>query len=123
VLGVMNQMALEIGWHADRAGVLGNIEVDELNRHLRHSRHTKNGDYRIRLELVQNDSKAAGKNLSTRIPKRTPDAELGQPRPQAPRPEFPAPTGYAEAIDGYAEAITLAGDPLITPARVLVRKA
>jgi hypothetical protein len=51
VLGVMNQMAFEIGWHIDQAG-LGNVEVDELNRHLRRSLHTKDGDYRIPLELV-----------------------------------------------------------------------
>ena len=52
VLGVMNQMAFEIGWHADQAGGLGNIDVDELNRHLRRSLHTKDGDYRVPLELV-----------------------------------------------------------------------
>lgn len=52
VLGVMNQMALEIGWHADQAGGLWNIEIDELNRHLRRSLHTKDGDYRVPLELV-----------------------------------------------------------------------
>jgi hypothetical protein len=51
-LGVMNQMALEIGWHADEAGGLWNVDVDELNRHLRRSLHTKDGDYRIPLELV-----------------------------------------------------------------------
>ena len=52
VLGVMNQMAFEIGWHADQAGGLWNVDVDELNRHLRRSLHTKDGDYRIPLELV-----------------------------------------------------------------------
>lgn len=52
VLGVMNQMAFEIGWHIDQAGGLWNVEVDELNSHLRRSLHTKNGDYRIPLELV-----------------------------------------------------------------------
>jgi len=52
VLGVMNQMALEIGWHIDHAGGLSDIDVDELNRHLRRSLHTKDGDYRIPLELV-----------------------------------------------------------------------
>lgn len=52
VLGVMNQMALEIGWHVDQAGGLGNIEVDELNSHLRRSLHTKDGDYQVPLELV-----------------------------------------------------------------------
>jgi hypothetical protein len=53
VLGVMNQMALEIGWHADQAGGLWNVDVDELNRHLRRSLHTKDGDYQIPLELVR----------------------------------------------------------------------
>lgn len=52
VLGVMNQMAFEIDWHVDQAGGLWNVEVDELNRHLRRSLHTKDGDYRIPLELV-----------------------------------------------------------------------
>ena len=52
VLGVMNQMTLEISWHTDRAGGLWNIDVDELNRHLRRSLHTKDGDYRAPLELV-----------------------------------------------------------------------
>jgi len=52
VLGVMNQVALDIGWHVGQAGGLCNVEVDELNRHLRRSLHTKNGDYRIPLELV-----------------------------------------------------------------------
>jgi hypothetical protein len=52
VLGVMNQMAFEIGWHVDQAGGLWNVEVDELNSHLRRSLHTKDGDYRVPLELV-----------------------------------------------------------------------
>lgn len=52
VLGVMNQMAFEIGWHVDQAGGPGNIDVDALNSHLRRSLHTKDGDYRIPLELV-----------------------------------------------------------------------
>jgi hypothetical protein len=52
VLGVMNQMALEISWHVDHAGGLENIEADELNSHLRRSLHTKHGDYRVPLELV-----------------------------------------------------------------------
>ena len=52
VLGVMNQMAFEIGWHVEQAGGLGNIDIDELNRHLRRSLHTKDGDYQIPLELV-----------------------------------------------------------------------
>jgi len=50
--GFMNQVALDIGWHVGQAGGLCNVEVDELNRHLRRSLHTKNGDYRIPLELV-----------------------------------------------------------------------
>ncbi len=53
VLGVMNQMAFEIGWHADQVGGLWNIDADELNRHLRRSLHTKDGDYQVPLELVQ----------------------------------------------------------------------
>jgi hypothetical protein len=52
VLGVMNQMALEVGWHVDQVGGLWNIDVDELNRHLRRSLHTKDGDYRVPLDLV-----------------------------------------------------------------------
>jgi hypothetical protein len=52
VLGVMNQIALEIGWQIDEAGGLWNIDVDDLNRHLRRGLHTKDGDYRIPLELV-----------------------------------------------------------------------
>ena len=52
VLGVMNQMAFEIGWHVDQVGGLWNVNVDELNRHLRRSLHTKDGDYQIPLELV-----------------------------------------------------------------------
>ena len=52
VLGVMNQMAFETGWHVDQAGGLENIEIDELNSHLRRSLHTKAGDYRVPLELV-----------------------------------------------------------------------
>jgi hypothetical protein len=53
ILGVMNQMALEIGWHTGQAGGLLNIDVDELNRHLRRSLHTKDGDYQLPLELVR----------------------------------------------------------------------
>ena len=52
VLGVINRMALEIGWHTDQAGGLWNVDVNELNRHLRRSLHTKDGDYRVPLELV-----------------------------------------------------------------------
>lgn len=53
VLGVMNQMALEIEWAVDQAGGLWNVDVDDLNRHLRRSLHTKDGEYRIPLELVR----------------------------------------------------------------------
>ena len=49
----MNQITLEIGWHADQAGGLWNIDVDELNRHLRRSLHTKSGDYRLPFKLVR----------------------------------------------------------------------
>jgi hypothetical protein len=52
VLGVMNQMASEIGWHVDQVGGLSNVNADELNRHLRRSLHTKDGDYQVPLELV-----------------------------------------------------------------------
>jgi hypothetical protein len=52
VLGVMNQMAFEIGWAVDQAGGLWNVDIGELNRHLRRSLHTKDGDYRVPLELV-----------------------------------------------------------------------
>jgi len=52
VLGVMNQMGFEIGWAADRAGGLWNVDVDDLNRHLRRSLHTKDGKYQVPLELV-----------------------------------------------------------------------
>jgi hypothetical protein len=59
VLGVMNQMAFEIGWHVDQASGLGNIEIDELNRYLRRSLHTKDGDYQIPLDLVHNRLQAS----------------------------------------------------------------
>ena len=52
VLGVMNQMAFEIGWGVDQAGGLWNVDVDDLNRHLRRGLHTKDGHYRVPLELV-----------------------------------------------------------------------
>lgn len=52
VLGVMNQMAFEIEWAADQVGGLWNVDTYELNRHLRRSLHSKDGDYRISLELV-----------------------------------------------------------------------
>jgi len=53
VLGVMNQMAFEIAWHADRAGGLRKVAVDCLNHDLRRGLHTKDGDYRIPLELAR----------------------------------------------------------------------
>jgi len=59
VLGVMNQMASEIGWHVDQAGGLGNIETDELNSHLRRGLHTKDGDYQVPLDLVHDRLEAS----------------------------------------------------------------
>ena len=53
VLGVMNEMAFECAWHVDQAGGLWNISAHELNRHLRRSLHTKDGQYRVPLELVR----------------------------------------------------------------------
>jgi hypothetical protein len=52
VLGVMNEMAFECGWHINQAGGLWKIKTDELNHHLRRSLHTKNRQYRQPLELV-----------------------------------------------------------------------
>lgn len=52
VLGVMNQMAFEIEWVVDQAGGLWNVDIGGLNRHLHRSLHTKNGEYRVPLELV-----------------------------------------------------------------------
>ena len=52
VLGVMNQMAFEVGWHVDQTGDLCDVEVDELNRHLCRGLHTRDGAYRVPLELV-----------------------------------------------------------------------
>ncbi|MGH2947211.1 MAG: DUF6933 domain-containing protein [Solirubrobacteraceae bacterium] len=52
VLGVMNEMAFECGWHIDQAEGLWNINVDDLNHHLRRSLHTKDGQYQVPLELV-----------------------------------------------------------------------
>ncbi len=48
----MNEMAFECGWHVDQAGGLWNINAAELNRHLRRSLHTKDGHYRVPLELM-----------------------------------------------------------------------
>ena len=53
VLGVMNQMAFEIGWHSEQAGGLRRVDADALNRYLRRGLHTKDGNYRIPLELVR----------------------------------------------------------------------
>ncbi len=52
VLGVMNQIAVEIEWTIDQAGGLWNVDARDLNRHLRRSLHTKDGEYRAPLELV-----------------------------------------------------------------------
>jgi Domain of unknown function (DUF6933) len=52
VLGVMNEIAFEGGWHVDHAGGLGNTKIDELNRRLRRGLNTKHGQYRQPLELV-----------------------------------------------------------------------
>lgn len=52
VLGVMNQMAFEIKWAVDHAGGLRNVDSGHLNRHLHRSLHTKDGQYRVPLELV-----------------------------------------------------------------------
>lgn len=52
VLGVINEMALQCGWQIDQAGGLWKLNADELNRHLRRSLHTKDGQYRIPLKLV-----------------------------------------------------------------------
>jgi hypothetical protein len=52
VLGVMNQMAFEIEWAVDQAGGLWNVDIGDLNHHLRRGLHTKDGEYRVPLELV-----------------------------------------------------------------------
>lgn len=52
VLGVMNEMAFECGWQIDQAGGLWNVELDELNHHLRRSLHSRNGDYHEPLRLA-----------------------------------------------------------------------
>lgn len=52
VLGVMNEMAFECGWQIDRAGGLWNVNIDDLNHHLRRSLHTKDGNYQVPLKLV-----------------------------------------------------------------------
>ena len=52
VLGVMNQMAFEIEWVVNQAGGLWNVDIGDLNRHLHRSLHTKDGEYRVPLELV-----------------------------------------------------------------------
>jgi len=88
VLGVMNQMAFEIGWHVDQAGGLESIEIDELNSHLRRSLHTKDGTTEYRSNSCTNDSKP--RNEATQNARRTSREARNS---QAPRPEFPAPTG------------------------------
>jgi len=45
-------MAFECKWHTDAVGGLWNLDVDKLNHHLRRSLHTKDGDYRLPLDLV-----------------------------------------------------------------------
>jgi hypothetical protein len=45
----MNQMAFEIGWAVDQAGGLWNVDLDDLNRHLRRVLHTKDGEYQVPL--------------------------------------------------------------------------
>jgi hypothetical protein len=52
VLGVMNEMAFECGWHVDEAGGLDSVNSDELNHRLRRGLHTKHGQYRQPLALV-----------------------------------------------------------------------
>jgi hypothetical protein len=74
VLGVMNQMSFEIGWHVKQAGGLGNIEIDELNSHLRRSLYTKDGDYRVPLELVH-DLLEARRSDTTQTTKPHPSPE------------------------------------------------
>lgn len=48
----MNQMAFEIEWVVDQAGGLWNVDIGDLNCHLHRSLHTKEGEYRVPLELV-----------------------------------------------------------------------
>jgi len=83
----MNQMAFEIGWHVEQAGGLGNIEFDELNSHLRRSLHTKDGDYQV--PLIVTGGLRVGRARVDHETARQPRTA----RTQAPRPEFPAPTG------------------------------
>jgi hypothetical protein len=52
IVGVMNRMAFEIGWHSDQVGGLRHLDIDDLNHRLRRSLYTKDGDYRIPLELA-----------------------------------------------------------------------
>lgn len=52
VLGVMNEMAFECGWEIDSVGGLWKLDVDKLNHRLRRRLHTKDGAYRVPLELV-----------------------------------------------------------------------
>jgi hypothetical protein len=48
----MNQMAFEIEWAADQVVFLWHVDIGDLNRHLHRSLHTKDGQYRVPLELV-----------------------------------------------------------------------
>jgi hypothetical protein len=64
VLGVMNQIAFEIGWHTDQAGGLWNVDVDELNHHLRHACTPRTTTTGYRCNSCTNDSRAAGNDLS-----------------------------------------------------------
>jgi hypothetical protein len=53
VLGALNEMAFECRWHIDQVGGLWNVDIDHLNHRLRRSLHTKDGEYRVPLELVR----------------------------------------------------------------------
>jgi hypothetical protein len=43
----MSRMAYEIGWHSDQVGGLRHLNIDELNRHLRRTLHTKERLFQI----------------------------------------------------------------------------
>ena len=81
VLGVMNQMALEIGWHVDPVGGLWNIDVDGLNRHLRRS--------------PPHQRRRLPRTARTRARGTTAPGPVRSPRLSRLRSEFPAPTGSA----------------------------
>jgi hypothetical protein len=80
VLDVMSQMAFEIGWHAQQAGGLWTLDVDELSRDLRRNLHTKDGDYRVPLQLVR--QRLAAEHLD---PPRQPATRHPWPAAVAPR--------------------------------------